>query len=313
MKARSVLVCSTAAVLGLMAITLTSKRAVATTILGTAESFAVLGASTVTNTGATTIDGDLGVSPGSAITGAGTITLTGTTHDNDAVAALAQSDATTAYNILAGLPATHNLTGEDLGGLTLAPGVYQFNSSAQLTGALTLNFAGASNEDFVFQIASTLITASASTVTVENGNSTDGVFFQVGSSATLGSSTVFEGNILALASITFDSTAKILCGRAIAQTAAVTMITNTISDDCTGAGAEGSGASDFGSVGFSGGDFVSLGYTGGGFNGIPPGSGPGSGAQNVPEPSTLALLGAGVVCLLGAVTRQRQRRPVVAA
>jgi hypothetical protein len=138
------------------------------------------------------------------------------------------ADAATAYTVAAGLAPTDNLTGQDLGGLTLTPGVYFFSSSAQLTGKLTLNAEGNPNAVFIFQIGSMLTTASASDVDLINGASGANVFWQVGSSATLGTGTDLVGTIDALASVTLTTGANIACGRAIALNGAVTMDDNSV-------------------------------------------------------------------------------------
>ncbi|MHB1317188.1 MAG: ice-binding family protein [Anaerolineae bacterium] len=201
--------------------------------LGTASSFGVLGGSTVTNTGPTVITGDLGVYPGLSITGfdgAPDGTVTGTIYAGGDVALGAQTDVTTAFNDLAGQACNTNLTDQDLGGMTLTPGVYCFSSSAQLTGALTLNAVGDPGAVFVFQIGSTLTTASNSSVVMTNGGNQCNVYWQVGSSATLGTGTAFAGNIFAGASITLTTDADVI-GRALAREGAVTMDTNNVSYD----------------------------------------------------------------------------------
>jgi len=204
--------------------------------LGTSSSFAVLGGSTVTNTGTSTVNGDLGVSPGTAVTGFPPGIVTGgTIHSADAVADQAQVDLTAAYDALAGQACDTNLTGQDLGGMTLTPGVYCFDTSAQLTGVLTLDALGDPYSVFVFQIGSTLTTASNASVLMTNGANQCNVYWQVGTSATLGTGTAFAGSILADASITLNTGANVI-GRVLALNGAVTMDTNVISYDlCTSA------------------------------------------------------------------------------
>jgi hypothetical protein len=223
-KQKFLLLCGVVACLALLCPALAS----ATLYLGSAQNFAVLAGSTITNTGPTTIIGDVGLSPGTSITGQGSITLTGSYHIADAGAVAAKSDLTTAYGVLAGIEGAIDLTDQDLGGLTLAPGVYNFDSSAGLTGILTLDFSTNPTGTFVFQIGSTLTTATGSSVIVINGGTGNNVFWQVGSSATLGTGSSFEGNIVALTSITLTTGADILNGRALALNGAVTLDTNVI-------------------------------------------------------------------------------------
>ncbi len=194
--------------------------------LGTAARFGVLAGTTVTNTGVTTVIGDLGVSPGTSITGFPPGTCTGTTHQADASAQQAQTDLTTAYNSATSQSCDTNLTGQNLGGTTLTPAVYCFDVTAGLTGTLTLDARGNANAVFVFQIGSTLTTAGDSSVVLTNSAQAKNVFWQVGSSATLGTSTQFAGSILALESITLTNGATV-SGRALARNGAVTMDTNT--------------------------------------------------------------------------------------
>jgi hypothetical protein len=201
----------------------------AQTSLGTAASFGVLAGSTVTNTGSSVVAGNVGVSPGSAVIGfpPGTVTAPSTIHAADAVAAQAQVDLTTAYDAVAGTPTLVDLTGTDLGGLTLLPGVYGFSSSAQLTGTLRLDAQGNPDAVFLFKIGSSLTTATGSSVLVINGGSSCNVFWQVGSSATLGTTTTFAGNILALTSITLDTGVSV-SGRALARNGAVTLAASNV-------------------------------------------------------------------------------------
>jgi hypothetical protein len=194
--------------------------------LGTAQAYGVLGASTVTNTGPTTITGSVGVSPGNAITGFPPGLASAPIHAGDAAALQAQNDTTLAYNFLASQPCGTTLTG-DLGGRTLVPGVYCYASSAQLTGTVTLDGLGNPASLFIFQVGSALTTASASRVALINGAQACNVWWQMGSSATLGTTTAFAGTLVALASDTL-TTGATLVGRALARTGAVTLDTNVI-------------------------------------------------------------------------------------
>jgi hypothetical protein len=205
---------------------------VAAPTLGSAKSFAVLAGSTITNTGATAIVGDVGVAPGTATTGltAGQ-EVTGTIHHGDPVATQAEADLTTAFNNLAGRPCQHPMTGVDLGGKTLPPGVYCFGvAAAQTTGNLTLDAQGNPNAVWIFQIASTLTISTGLSTTVTGGGTACNVYWQVGSSATINVDAQFSGNILAQASITMLTRASVSPGRTLTQTAAVTLDTNVISN-----------------------------------------------------------------------------------
>ena len=266
-------------------------------ILGSAEDFAVLAGSGITNTGSTTITGNVGSHPTGSITGKGPgadqITLTGSYHEADATALAAKNALSTAYTALNNMPATQTLTDAQLGGLTLTAGVYAFSggpAAVLLDGMLTLNAQGNNNAYWVFQIPYALTTGVGSSVVVENfgsnGGKDDGLFWVVGSSAGIFGSTSFEGNILTYASTTLYNNATILNGRALAETGTVTMDTNTISNVCPigGPGNGGPGYSG-GLVYDSPGHIMAI--------------GPSPGPSSVPEPSTMFLLGLGLAGLAG--------------
>jgi hypothetical protein len=194
--------------------------------LGSASTFSVLGSSTVTNTGPSAVTGDLGVSPGTAVTGFPPGTVVGTIHAADGAAGAAQSALTAAYNDAAGRTTAAGLSA-DIGGQTITPGLYKQATSVGITGIVRLDGQGNTNSVFIFQIGSTLTTASSSQVILQNGAQAANIFWQVGSSATLGTGSIFNGTIMALASVTL-TTGAALNGRALALTGAVTLDTNTI-------------------------------------------------------------------------------------
>jgi hypothetical protein len=208
--------------------------------LGAARSYAVLAGANVASTGLTVVNGNVGVSPGTEVSGFGPgVVNRGEIHAGDAAAAEAHADATIAYAFAEGMASSpaNNLSDTDLGGLTLAPGVYKFNSSAGLTGELTLDAGGNSNALFVIQVASSFTTASGAKVRVIRGGENydeSRIFWQVGSSATLGSGTEFKGNILAYASVTLVS-GSTMVGNAIGLNGAVTLESNTVTSPRAGA------------------------------------------------------------------------------
>jgi hypothetical protein len=217
-------VASVAALGLLVAIPASAQAATAPVPLGTAASFVVLAGAGITNTGKTTLNGNIGTFPTPSISGLSTVTLNGTNHAADAVTQGAKKDLTTAYTTAAGAGPTHAIPVE-LGGKTLQPGVYS-GGALGLTGTLTLD--GGNNPDavFIFKAASTLITGSNSHVKLVNVNPCN-VFWQVTSSATLGTGSAFVGTIMALTDVHLN-TGSTIQGRALARNGAVTLQANTI-------------------------------------------------------------------------------------
>ena len=195
--------------------------------IGTLSTFGVLAGSTVTNTGATAITGDLGVAPGSAITGFPPGTVSGSIHSNDAAAIAAKADLTTAFNDINGRTAGVIAVAGTLTGITLTPGIYSSTSSLGVTGNLTLNALGHSDAIFIIRTATTLTTGAGSKVILTGGAKAANVFWLVGTSATLGTNSILEGTILADQSVTLNTGARV-DGRALARTGAVTLDTNAI-------------------------------------------------------------------------------------
>jgi hypothetical protein len=235
-RTRSIALVLTLLLALMMALPAASMAAQPPVNLGTTATFAVLAGSTITNTGATTINGDVGLHPGTSFTGSSTVTLNGALHLTDAVASQAKDDLVTAYDDAAGrTPVTRIAT--ELGGKTLKPGVYDSASGTfQITGTLTLDAEGNPDAVFIFLTDSTLITASNSTVKTINSARFCRIFWKVGSSATLGTGSHFVGHIFALTSISAKTGATVQ-GQLLARNGAVTLDTNTITTEvCASAG-----------------------------------------------------------------------------
>jgi hypothetical protein len=201
----------------------------ATISLAGASNFAILAGSAVTNTGATIVTGDLGLCPGTSIGGFPPGILNGTQHINDAIADQAKLDLTAAYNDAKGRTSTEIVTlSGNIGGLTLTPGLYKSTSSLAISsGDLTFDAQGNANASFIIQIASSLTTTSGRKVILTGGASASNIFWQVGSSATFGTTSVFKGTVLVMQSITFNTGAS-LDGRALTRTGGITMAGNII-------------------------------------------------------------------------------------
>jgi len=197
-------------------------------VLGAADNFVALAGDTVTNTGPTSLTGDLGVSPGTAVTGFPPGIITGTQHLADPTSAQGAQDLTTAFNDAAGRTLCAVTVAGNLGGQTLTPGLYKSTSSLEISaGDLTLDAQGDANAVFIFQMASTLTTTSGRQVILAGSAKASRIFWQVGTSATLGSTSAFQGTIMADQAITLKTGAT-LTGRALARIAAVTLDSNTI-------------------------------------------------------------------------------------
>lgn len=304
----------------IVALALAAPQAYAAALLGPElSSFAVLAGSAVTNTGGTQLSGGLGVANNASVTGitgfVGTLsndgpgTATGAIHQGDAFSLLASSQLATAQASLS-LMGPGTVLGADLVGRTLTPGVYTVPAgTSNLTGAVTLDGLGNANAVWVFQLPSTLITSPGAVVNVINTGAGAGVFWNVGSSATLDLNTTFEGNIIASASISMSSGVSITCGRALARTGAVTLISDVVNaGTCLGTGEDGS-------RGLSGGLTV-VADTGTGVPGtvlIPslPVPLPFAPVSVVPEPQSWALMLAGIG--LVSVVRRRRSAPTLSA